>query len=401
MVVEIRAARPEEMEEFRYVISTALVMSRDTFGTEEELAHSAGWTTCAFEDGNLATAYRSWPWKIRFNGEAIPLAAINSVGTLPVYRRRGYLRKVTRAHFERLHERGEQPVAALWASRAAIYQRYGYAVVTTNITYNLDPQYLEFTHPKPVTGSFREIGDDEFSLLVNLYRQFRADKTAYIHRSRDHWNHELLNPPSPGGFLCKVAYVEDGEPLGYCLYTVDPSSELGSGQRLIIRDLIWLKFSAYQAIWEYFSNMDLVSNITWTRVPVDDPLPHLMLEPRRINITARDGLLGRIVDVEQALPKRHYDEEGTLTFEVIDDFCPWNEGRWKLETSTNESSINRATEDPQLVIPVSTLALLFFGQLGASEAARMEYLEVLDDGALPLWDRVMKTRHRPCCADYF
>ncbi|MEE9556712.1 MAG: GNAT family N-acetyltransferase, partial [Candidatus Adiutricales bacterium] len=166
MVVEIRAARPEEMEEFRYVISTALVMSRDTFGTEEELAHSAGWTTCAFEDGNLATAYRSWPWKIRFNGEAIPLAAINSIGTLPVYRRRGYLRKVTRAHFERLHEWGEQPVAALWASRAAIYQRYGYAVVTTNITYNLDPQYLEFTHPKPVTGSFREIGDDEFSLLV-------------------------------------------------------------------------------------------------------------------------------------------------------------------------------------------------------------------------------------------
>ncbi|MBW2623745.1 MAG: GNAT family N-acetyltransferase, partial [Deltaproteobacteria bacterium] len=126
MEVKIRAARPEEMEQFRHVVTTALVMTPETFGTEEELAFSSRFTTCAFEDGKLATVYRSWPWKMRFNGEAIPLAGVNSIGTLPVFRRRGYLRKVTSAHFTRLHERGEQPVAALWASRAAIYQRYGY-----------------------------------------------------------------------------------------------------------------------------------------------------------------------------------------------------------------------------------------------------------------------------------
>jgi len=147
--------------------------------------------------------------------------------------------------------------------------------------------------------------------------------------------------------------------------------------------------------------MDLVHNITWRRVPTDDPLLHLLLEPRRLNITSHDGILARIVDVERALPKRRYREEGTLTFEILDDLCSWNCGRWKLETSTTETSISRTTEKPQLSIPISTLAMLFFGQISATEAARMERLTVLEDSALPSWDRVMRTAYRPFCPDMF
>ena len=401
MGVEIRAAEPGEMEEFRHVVSSALVMSPDIFGKAPDLKRTAEWTVCAFEDGKLATGYRSWPWMMRFNGEAIPVAAVNSVGTLPVYRRRGYLRRVTAAHFESIHERGEQPIAILWPSRAAIYQRYGYACVTTRKTYNVDPYYLDFIRPQAVTGSFREVGDDEFAVIVDLYRKFRADRTAYIHRSRAQWDYGILGSPPANGLLVKVVYQEDNEPLGYAVYTIEESNEPGHEQRLIIRDLVWLTFSAYQAIWNYFANMDLVSNIIWRYVPVDDPLPHLVLEPRLLNITSHDGMLGRIIDVEKALPGRHYDEEGVLTFEIIDDFCSWNQGRWKLEVSPAGSSITRTDDEPQLVMPVSTLTLLAFGQISATEAARMERLDVVDDSALSVWDKVMKTRYRPCCADYF
>ena len=401
MGIEIRAANPGEMEEFRHVVSSALVMSPDIFGQAPALERTAEWTVCAFEDGKLATGYRSWPWMMRFNGEAISVAAVNSVGTLPIYRRRGYLRRTTTAHFESIHERGEQPIAILWPSMAAIYQRYGYAYVTTRKAYNVDPYYLDFLRPQTVTGSFREIGDDEFPIIVDLYRKFRADRTAYIHRSRDQWNYGILASPPASGLLVKVVYQEDNEPLGYAVYTIETSNNLGSGQRLIIRDFVWLTFSAYQAIWNYFANMDLVSNIVWRYVPGDDPLPHLVLEPRRLNITSLDGMLGRIIDVEKALPGRLYDEEGILTFEIIDDFCPWNQGRWKLKASPDGSSVTRTDDEPQLVMPVSTLALLAFGQISATEAARMGRIDVLDDNALPLWNRVMKTRYYPSCNDYF
>jgi len=53
------------------------------------------------------------------------------------------------------------------------------------------------------------------------------------------------------------------------------------------------------------------------------------------------------------------------------------------------------------VIPASTLALLVFGQVSASEAARMARLDVNTPEALYLWDKTMRTRYRPACADNF
>ncbi|UCB43825.1 MAG: GNAT family N-acetyltransferase [Dehalococcoidales bacterium] len=401
MSVEFRPATKEEMERFHYVAGNALVFTQnpDTANTmQPEL------TYCAFEDGKLATTYAEWPLMMRFNGSSAPIAGVTFVGTLPIYRRRGYLRKITTSRFEILREQGERVIAALYASRAAIYQRYGYAVVSTQNSYNFDPRYLQFSVPQAVPGAFRELADDEFPLLVELYRHFRADKTGYIHRPRAMWDSGVLVPPPTGGMLTKVVYQEGDKPLGHLIYVMEspPGGEApGPNARLTIRDLVWLTPAAYRAAWDYIANMDLVSNVAWYRVPSDDPLSHLLLEPRMLRKTSGDGLLGRIIDVEKALPQRQYDEEGTLTFEISDELCPWNQGRWKLEASTEGSSVSRTKEDPQVTMPVSTLAMLMFGQISTSEAAWMARLDVGDSSALPLWDKVMRTKYRPFCADGF
>ena len=396
MAIEIRPAREDELDEFKRVAANALVMSPDTF-----VGMRPDFTLCAFEDGKLATAYAAWPLTMRYNGVGIPVAAVTTVGTLPIYRRRGYLRKITTTHFEQLHEEGERSIAILYASLATIYQRYGYAVVSTQCGYNIEPRYLQFALPRPVTGTFRELGDDEFPLLVDLYRRFREERIGYLHRGRDMWNAGTLAPSPSGGFLHKVVYEENGQPLGYVVYALQPGSGPLPSHILTIRDLVWLTTSAYRAVWNYFANMDLVGSIVWGRVPVDDPLRYMLLEPSMLHVTSGDGLLGRIVDVERALPGRPYDEEGTLTFEIGDDMCRWNRGRWKLEAQVGGSSISRTRAGPQLVMPVSTLAMLVFGQISATEAARMERLDVNEPDALPIWDRVMRTRYRPVCTDTF
>lgn len=254
MGIEVRAARPEEMEQFSHVASTALLISPEVIK-----AVRPEWTFCAFEDGKLATSYAAWPLMMRFNGEGVSVAGVTMVGTLPIYRRRGCLRKVITTHLERLHEHGEQPIAILYASLAAIYQRYSYAVVSTHNSYNVEPRYLEFPLARPVSGTFREIGDNEFELLVDLYRRFRAERTGYIHRGRAMWEGGVLAPPPSGGRLNKIVYEEAGTPLGYAIYIVEPQQgPPGPSQRLTIRDLVWLTPSAYQALWDCLAQMDLV-----------------------------------------------------------------------------------------------------------------------------------------------
>ena len=394
MGLEIRPAREEEWDEFKHVVSVTLTT------TPEVSRIPPKFTLCAFEDGKLATAYAAWPLTMRFNGEGVPVAGVTAVGTLPIYRRRGYLRKVITKHLALLHEQGERAIAILWAAWAAIYQRYGYAVVSTRNSYDVAPRYLEFSLPQPVTGTFREISDDELALLDDLYQKFIADRTGYIHRGHARWEFGQLAPPPAGSSLTKVVYQEADEPLGYVIYTQE-SMEGPGHPRLTIRDLTWLTVPAYRAVWNYLANMDEVGTIIWRLLPTDDPLPHLLLEPRMLNITSGNGIMGRIIDVERALPQRSYLEEGTLTFEITDSLCPWNQGRWKLEASTEGSLISRAREEPQLVMPISTLAMLVFGQVSASEAARMGRLDVNEDSALSMWDKVMRTKYRPFCDDDF
>ena len=399
MKLEIRAARADEMEEFARVVSTAFVES-------PQFAQRVPpeYTLCVFKDGKIATTYIAYPETMCFNGSETPVAAISGVATLPIYRRRGHLRKLVTNHFERLHEHGEQSIAILWAGRAAIYQRYGYAVVSTCNAYKVEPQYLEFTLAQSVPGAFREVGDDDFRLVEELYQSFRAERTGYLHRTPLSWERNILTPPPKPwrGVLGKVVYEEEGKPLGYLVYTIETVNQPAHREpNLIIRDLVWLETSAYRAMWSYLSHMDSVGNILWQNVPPDDPLPHLLLEPRMLNVTLGDGIMARIVDVERALTLRRYPVAGTLTFEVLDELCPWNHGRWQLETSATEASACRTNTSPQLRMPVSTLAMIIFNQISATEAARMGCLDVLEPGALSLWDAVMRTAYRPFCADEF
>ena len=92
---------------------------------------------------------------------------------------------------------------------------------------------------------------------------------------------------------------------------------------------------------ELADGMDRIGKVFWQNVPSDDPLPHLLLEPKMLNVTSSDGIMARIVDVERALTLRRYPVAGTLTFEILDELCPWNRGRWQLETSTTEASTHR------------------------------------------------------------
>jgi predicted acetyltransferase len=404
MEPEIRPARAEEMEEFTRCVRTGFGLYQDF-----KLDLQPDWTLCAFSDGKLATSYAAWPLTMQFDKEKLKVAGVTMVSTLPAYRRRNYLRKVTEAHFQRLHEGGERSITALFASMAAIYQRYGYAVVSTRNGYSIEPQYLRFAMDIPVNGSFQEADEKDQGLMLELYHRCISGKVGRLHRGEGMqvapgtsffsvWN---SRPPALPAI--KLLYREAGIPTGYVIYSQvrDLSQGNPSGQRLVIHDLVWLSVQAYYAIWDLFSNMDLVYRIEWGKAPPDDPLPHLLLEPRKLNVTSADGMLARIVDIERALPLRRYQGEGVLTFEVIDDLCPWNRGNWELNISPRGCQVLRTTREAQMKIPVSTLAMLFFGQISASQAAGMGRLEVNQSGFLPLWDELLRTPSRPFCDDSF
>ncbi len=409
--VEVRAANAEEMEDFRFVANIALaehgIPERDpvTFLRPE-------WSTCVFERGQLATTFGAWPFSMRFNGERAAIAGVTAVGTLPTKRRRGYLRAAMEHALSEQYERG-QSLAALYASQAAIYQRFGYAVCSTRCSYEIDPLDLHFVHHPEPTGELtvanaKELPDDA-QVLRDLYRAFVEPRNGQIHRGLESWRAEALVEPGDmheGPLRC-LLYEEQGQTLGYMLYTAYEHrayNVITAGQRdhhMQVREYAWLTPAAYIAMWRYIASHDLTWRIIVNDAPEDDPLFHYARDPRTLRRSTSDGILVRIVDLPRALSIRPYPVTGEITFRVRDQLCEWNEATWNLQVGPEGADIRQTDADPELTLDIHSLAQLATGHLSATYLARLNRIETNTPPALQRADAIFATTYRLHSMNHF
>ena len=412
MALEIRPYREEERAAFSRVPS---IVFGNYDGRPYDPANDRGgiqpeWSMCAFEDGELATTYAAFPFTMRLNGMPAPAAGVTAVGTLPWFRRRGHLRKIMAHDFKKRYEQHEQPLAVLLASIAAIYQRYGYAVVSSRQEYNIDPKWIGFAPTAPAAeGTWREVSKDDLPLLKQIYREFATPRNGYLHRAQIMWEAGALatlpggGGPNLGPSLLSV-YEERGEPKGYITFASrwleNHPDGAGPGQRLFVRDYAWLTPGAYRAMWDMLKTFDLVKRVIVERAPMDDPAFDLMLDPRELRATRGDWLLARIIDLERTLPLRPYGE-GRVVLHVRDEMCPWNADRWLLEAGPEGAAVSRTKETPQLSLDISALAQLLFGQVSPARAVQYGRAEASPGAPLDRLDAMFRTAYAPFCPDGF
>jgi predicted acetyltransferase len=412
MTLEIRPYREEERAAFQRVPSIVFGNYTGTPPSEQDAPFTIPpeWSLCAFEEGELATTYAAYPFAMRLNGAKAPAAGVTVVGTLPWFRRRGHLRKIMEMDFRRRYEQRMEPLAILLASIAAIYQRYGYAVCSSRYRYSIDPRWIGIAPSvPPAPGRMREASPDELPLLETLYRTFSRPRNGYLHRAPIIWEGQVLGrQPGFGESLPPAliaVYEEAGEPQGYVTYSAKNFEQHpdggGPGQRLFVRDYAWLTPGAYRAMWDHFKTFDLVKRVIFNAAPVDDPAFDIMLDPRELNSWRGDWLLGRIVDLERLLPLRPYGREGRVVFEVRDELCPWNAGRWALEAGPEGAHVARSKESPELTLDVSALTQILFGQVAPSRSVRYGRAEATAGAPLDLWDGMWRTEFAPFCPDTF
>lgn len=402
MAIEIRPARADEMDAFGAVTEYAYAGAFGS-GADNLVATSnrPEWTLCAFVDGRLATSYSVLPLTMRANGRAVALGGVSAVGTLPEFRRRGLLRRITAQSLADMRDRG-QSVAALWASQAAIYQRYGYALASAQLAYRIDPLDVAFADGNGGAATVARVsGEAGFETIKRVYIEFVANRIGYLHRARPMWLNNALSA-AQGPVHIAVA-SRDGHSVGYVTYHLRDggSGHFTRNQEIVVRDLAWCDADAYRSLWSWLKRHDLVGRILWPGVPIDDPAGELFVEPRLLHAEMRDGIWLRVVDVAAALATRGYHGRGALTLEVAaDDLAPWNTGRFVLDTDAGEAKVGTTTAAADVQLTVKALASLYSGHRSARQLKSWGLLDA-DDDAVARTDALFATRHAPHCPDNF
>jgi predicted acetyltransferase len=325
--------------------------------------------TIAAFDGDLAVGgAQILSFSMTVPGGPIPVAGVTSVGVLPSHRRRGVLTALMTRQLHDLHENGREAVAALYASEAGIYGRFGYGRAADTLSFRIPTHDSAFTRSAPTDPALRlrlVPPADALPALQRVYDAVRPGRPGLYGRSGGFWRNEILpdtehDRGGMGPLRCLVAEDATGA-RGYALFRARgrwSEHSVPEGEVRLL-ELMATDPAAYALVWRGVLDRDLCAVVHAGRRPVDDPIMHLLADPRRLNAIWFDDLWIRLVDVDRALAARAYAAPADLVLEVVDEICPWNAGRLRLVTDKGSCEPTDAPAD--LTLPVDVLGAAYLG----------------------------------------
>jgi predicted acetyltransferase len=329
-----------------------------------------------------------------------PFAAVTAVGVKPGHRRRGVLNLLMRTQLHGLHDEGREAVAGLWASEGSIYGRFGYGVAAEFTRLSV-PRGSEF-HSGVDTGTdrVREIPrDGALPLMKDVYKRIAPRRTGWLSRSDPAWEYNLSDPEHRRGGLTAFRFVV--HPRGYAVYRVKPDwQDRGPAHEVHVRELTAEDDQAYAALYRYLLDVDLVGVLKFVTAS-DDPVVHMLANPRLALRSNADSLWIRLVDLDRALTQRRYPSDVDTVIEVTDDLCPWNAGRWRLTVKAGEAHVQRVPDDPDLAVDIAALGAAFLGGTRLTTLARAQRARELTPGAVDALSHAFLGDREPHCPELF
>jgi predicted acetyltransferase len=386
MAVGIRTIREDEYE----TVARSLERAFSGSISEEDLARDRPITEfdrwhAAFDGDRIVGSAAAVSYRMTVpGGGQVPTAGVTAVGVLPTDRRRGINTDLMRAQLDDVHDRGE-PLAALYASEGGIYGRFGYGVAAFLGEIRFEGERSDFVRGYAPKGSVRLLDRTQaLPRMRSVYDALQAQRPGMIKMDDRWWE-----------WLYFESKKDEDEPYFYAVHEIDGAADAYATYKvkhewpdsiprleMTVRHALGSTPAGWADIWRFVLDIDLVHSVNaWNR-PADEPLLHLLREPRRLRFSLSDGLYVRVVDLPAALGARGYAAAETLVIEVSDPFCGWNDGRWAVETETSGASCERTTAPPHLACTATDLGAVYLGGFGFRRLHRAGRVQELVPGAL-------------------
>ncbi len=255
--------------------------------------------------------------------------------------------------------------------------------------------------PCRARGPVRLVGAAEaWEILPRIYNAHRPSRPGTIDRPAAWWEGVRLRTESSTGAWYVAVHGQPGAESGFVRYRpVDTDRWFVSDQRTIgVEDFFAPTTDSYLGLLRFLLELDLIDRVKFWLLPLDDPLPELLVDRRAVTVTAvHDETWLRIVDAERALAARSYAGTGSVTVAVNDPLLPKNSASFTIGEG-GAISTNRPAD---LHVGIEGLgAVLLDGttwrSLAVAGRARAE-----DPAALAVADRLFAVPEAPHAGTFF
>jgi predicted acetyltransferase len=377
----------------------------------ELLTFEADRSLAAFDGSVIAGVAGAYSFRLTVPGGTARAAGVTGVGVLPSHRRRGILSSLMRHQLDDVRGRGEA-LAVLFASEAGIYRRFGYGPAAQTATFTIGRGEGTLVPGAPADPALRLRIAEPRAVQAELAKVFGTvlpARPGLFARDSRWWEHVLDDPEylrrEATVLRCVLAEDRTG-PRGYALLRARPAWSDGLPDSTIdVKELMATDPAATAALWTDLLTRDLTSRLTADLRPADDPLLHLLADPRRARARVSDGLWVRLTDVGAALSQRRYAAPVDVVIDVTDSFCPPNSGRWRLVAPPASAHplagltgmCERTTAPADVALPVSALGAAYLGGTRLAPLAAAGLVRELRPGALATLSAALSWDPGPWC----
>jgi predicted acetyltransferase len=336
----------------------------------------------AVDGGTVVGAAGSYPFELTMPGGAfLRTGGVSFVFVGISHRRQGVLGRLMEAVHRDIDER-EEPLAALTASEAGIYERFGYGVATIRRVTSIDRSRARFLPRfEPERASLRIVDHEDpalLGLLAERWDRFRRLQVGELDRPEKWLRFQIQNRGPSTTWL-----LHDD---GFASWKV--AAEWNEGHPahdLELFDLAAATPEAHVALWHAVLSVDLVGSIRSRIVAPDEPLPFLLEDPRALRTVELNDLLWLFPrDVAACFATRTYGTEDELVVE--------SDGRrWRV----GSGGVRRVRSRPDLRVERSALGPLLLGGVAPTTLAAGRRLEARSSELLHRADLLFLTQPRP------
>ncbi len=333
-------------------------------------------------------------------GSLVGHAAVTHIGVLPSFTRKGVATDLVRHQLHDIAARGEA-VATLRASEATIYERYGYGVASVSQTVEVQTARAALRPGVGAGGPVRLLDPaDVWDVLPRIYADHRPSRPGTIDRPDVWWYGARLRTESSPGPWYVAAHGILGSENGFARYRpIDTDKWFVSDQRtIVVEDFFAPDVDSYLGLLRFLLGLDLIDRVTFWMLPLDDPLPWLLLDQRAARVTAtHDETWLRIVDVEKTLAARQYVGDGRVAIAVDDPLLPDN----SITVAITRGGAERTGQRPQLRIGIAGLAAVLLGGATWRSLAIAGVAGADDPAHLAVADQLFTTQDAPYAGFFF
>jgi predicted acetyltransferase len=359
-------------------------------------------------DGRWISTCGAYSRILTVPGGSVPVAAVTVVTVLPSYRRRGLLTEMMEHQLHDIQQRGDEPIALLWASEAAIYGRYGYGQASPRLHLSGRTKTTAFRSDVDLgSGSVGEVERDQaIPVIKQLHQRLLPDRVGALNRDDNWWVVKWHDPErwrhGRSAYRFALHYERRGRPDGYVAFRVKMNwEESNPGAEVIIDELDAADAQARAALWRFVLDLDLVRSFRVDGAPIDEPLRYLVSNLRSVKAELEDGTYARLVDVPRALEARRYLSELDVIIGVDDPLLTRNAGSIRLQAGPDGASVARSRRKPDLIMNVRELSAIYLGGTPLAALVRAGLVTERTKGAALATAAAFGWPQPPFCPDFF